>query len=117
MQPPPLKLRNQPRVTQSLTASRTDPASKFEYTTKVGGANFEIEVKLANGSMNLVRGDLDDRKLIFDGEIGGGSERLTVRVPAGYDLGGHLRAVKRLQDGYCRLLIPRESIHRTHREG
>ena len=34
-----------------------------------------------------------------------------------YDLGARLRTVKKYDQGYARLLIPRQSIHKTSREG
>merc|ERR1711964_365045 len=96
----------------------SDPAlnSKFRHSATVKGQHFDIEVRLP-GTLSLVRGDLEAKQVIFDGLCEGTPERLVVRVPAGYDLGGHLRAQKKFPDGYCRLLVPRGSIHTTCREG
>jgi hypothetical protein len=89
--------------------------SKFEHTATAGG-NFDIEVKLP-GTLTLVRADLGAQQVIVDGLCDGAPERLVVRVPSGYDLGARLRTVKKYDQGYARLLIPRQSIHRTSREG
>jgi hypothetical protein len=98
-------------------ASDSQIRTKFKHNTAVDGRNFDIEVKLPGGTLSLVRADLTQQVVMVDGLIDGQSERLVVRVPAGYDLGAQLRTVKRFEDGYIRVLVPRESIHKTSREG
>jgi hypothetical protein len=98
-------------------ASDAQLRTKFKHNTAVTGQNFDIEAKLPGGSLSLVRADLTQQVVIVDGLVDGLSERLIIRVPAGYDLGAQLRTVKRYEDGYVRLLVPRESIHKTSREG
>lgn len=78
---------------------------------------FDVEAQLPGGVLQLVRGDLDQRILVFDGILDGQHERHTVRIPAGYDLSGRLRAVKRYDDGYCHLLVPRAPLGQTCKEG
>jgi hypothetical protein len=98
-------------------ASDAQIRTKFKHHTAVAGHNFDIEVKLAGGTLSLVRADLTQQVVIFDGLIDGQSERLIIRVPAGYDLSSQLRTVKKYEEGYVRILVPRESIHKTSREG
>jgi WD40 repeat protein len=98
-------------------ASDAQLRTKFKHNTAVTGMNFDIEVKLPGGTLSLVRADLTQQVVTFDGLVDGQSERLVVRVPAGYDLGSQLRTVKRFEEGYIRILVPRDSIHKTSREG
>jgi hypothetical protein len=111
-------LRSLPDVVGARSiASDHELKSKFRHTTNISGGNFEIEVKLPGGSLTLVRADLAAQHVVVDGLCDGGPERLIVRVPVGYDLGGCLRTVKRYGEGFFRLLVPRQSINKTSREG
>jgi WD40 repeat protein len=111
-------LTSQPELgTFRSIAADPELRTKFKHTSTVAGSNFDVEVKLGGGSLSMVRADLGQNLIYVDGIADGAPERLVVRVPAGYDLGGRLRTVKKYEDGYLRVLIPRESIHKTSREG